>query len=236
MKGKHICNLQKKTIITKVFGMLASLVLILTLGLSVPTTSYAYTEEEIAQAKAWLSAHGYSPDAGGASQAYQDYLNGKFDEELGITREPAQSSESSETSETTTEASTTEQTTETAADGKSKKPEKAGQAGNEKSKDNSKTESEDTSSASSDSKEATASKEAATSKEGGKKEEASSENEETASENVEEEPQQDGKEEKEQQDSESDDETSLGQYRNAFLVVLLGVIVMLFAVLFFRKK
>ena len=235
MKGKHICNLQKKTIITKVFGMLASLVLILTLGLSVPTTSYAYTEEEIAQAKAWLSAHGYSPDAGGASQAYQDYLNGKFDEELGITREPAQSSESSETSETTTEASTTEQTTETAADGKSKKPEKTGKAGNEKSKDNSKTESEDTSSVSSDSKEATASKEAATSKEGGENKEASSENAETASENIEE-TQQDGDEEKEQQDSESDDETSLGQYRNAFLVVLLGVIVMLFAVLFFRKK
>ena len=52
------------------------------------TTSHAYTEEEKQQAKAWLSAHGYSPDMGGASQAYQDYLNGKFDEELGITREP----------------------------------------------------------------------------------------------------------------------------------------------------
>lgn len=49
--------------------------------------SYAYTEEQKQQAKAWLSAHGYSPDAGGAAAAYQDYLDGKFDDELGITRE-----------------------------------------------------------------------------------------------------------------------------------------------------
>lgn len=56
-------------------------VLFLSFGLC--TNAHAYTEEEKQQAKAWLSAHGYSPDAGGASQAYQDYLNGKFDEELG---------------------------------------------------------------------------------------------------------------------------------------------------------
>ena len=47
----------------------------------------AYTEEQKQQAKAWLSAHGYSPDSSGEAAAYQDYLNGKFDEELGITRE-----------------------------------------------------------------------------------------------------------------------------------------------------
>ncbi len=72
----------------------------------------AYTEEEKQQAKAWLSAHGYSPDAGGASAAYQDYLNGKFDEELGITREESTGSpqsayeedDSDEKSEKTTEA------------------------------------------------------------------------------------------------------------------------------------
>lgn len=58
----------------------------------------AYTEEEKQQAKAWLSAHGYSPDAGGASAAYQDYLNGKFDEELGITRETTEQSTGSEQS------------------------------------------------------------------------------------------------------------------------------------------
>ena len=86
----------------------------LALCLSAGTTSYAYTEEEKAQAKAWLSAHGYSPDAGGASQAYQDYLNGKFDEELGITRTEQTSSETSETAtETTTEIeAVTEKTTE----------------------------------------------------------------------------------------------------------------------------
>lgn len=46
----------------------------------------AYTEEEKAQAKAWLSAHGYAPTREGAEAAYQDYLDGKFDEELGINR------------------------------------------------------------------------------------------------------------------------------------------------------
>lgn len=44
----------------------------------VKTTTYAYTEEEKAQAKAWLSANGYSPDANGAAQAYADYMAGKF--------------------------------------------------------------------------------------------------------------------------------------------------------------
>ncbi|MCM1088402.1 MAG: hypothetical protein NC419_09610 [Muribaculaceae bacterium] len=39
---------------------------------------YAYTDEEKAAAKAWLSQNGYSPDMSGAEQAYQDYLNGKF--------------------------------------------------------------------------------------------------------------------------------------------------------------
>lgn len=60
------------------------LMVIILLSFSAGSVSHAYTEEEIQQAKAWLSAHGYSPDAGGASQAYQDYLDGKFDEELGI--------------------------------------------------------------------------------------------------------------------------------------------------------
>jgi hypothetical protein len=39
---------------------------------------YAYTQEEIDAAKAWLSANGYSPDMGGAQAAYADYMNGKF--------------------------------------------------------------------------------------------------------------------------------------------------------------
>jgi|GEM_PF-1584645 len=66
--------------------LLLTLALAVVLAFTVSTSSYAYTEEEKAQAKAWLSAHGYSPDAGGAAAAYQDYLNGKFDEELGINR------------------------------------------------------------------------------------------------------------------------------------------------------
>lgn len=72
--------------------------MVIIFSFSAGSTSYAYTEEEIQQAKAWLSAHGYSPDAGGANQAYQDYLDGKFDEELGIN---------------TTEQATTEATEET---------------------------------------------------------------------------------------------------------------------------
>ncbi len=41
-----------------------------------------YSEEDIAAAKAWLSAHGYPPTRAGAEQAYQDYLDGKFDDEF----------------------------------------------------------------------------------------------------------------------------------------------------------
>ena len=77
--------------------------------------SYAYTEEQKQQAKAWLSAHGYSPDAGGAAAAYQDYLNGKFDEELGITREETTGSSQSayEDPDEEKEEKTTEESTET---------------------------------------------------------------------------------------------------------------------------
>lgn len=75
----------------------------LMLCFSVGTRSYAYTEEEKQQAKAWLSAHGYSPDMNGANQAYQDYLNGKFDEELGIA---TTEQETTENAEPTTEGQT----------------------------------------------------------------------------------------------------------------------------------
>ena len=40
-----------------------------------------YTQEEIEAAKAWLSAHGYPPTRAGAEQAYQDYLDGKLDDD-----------------------------------------------------------------------------------------------------------------------------------------------------------
>jgi uncharacterized membrane protein YdfJ with MMPL/SSD domain len=81
-------------------------------GIGLGTTSHAYTEEEKQQAKAWLSAHGYSPDAGGASQAYQDYLDGKFDEELGInsTEQDSTDNSTTEAASQTNQASTTENT------------------------------------------------------------------------------------------------------------------------------
>lgn len=52
-------------------------------------TAHAYsaddfTEEEKQMAKDWLEEHGYPPTRAGAEEAYADYLNGKFDEELGI--------------------------------------------------------------------------------------------------------------------------------------------------------
>ncbi|MDE6761743.1 MAG: hypothetical protein K2J90_13880 [Lachnospiraceae bacterium] len=80
------------------------LMVIILLSFSAGSVSHAYTEEEIQQAKAWLSAHGYSPDAGGASQAYQDYLDGKFDEELGInTTEQVTTGVTEETSQESSE-------------------------------------------------------------------------------------------------------------------------------------
>lgn len=68
----------------RMIHIISTLIVLMMLVLNFSFTSNAYTEEEKQQAKAWLSAHGYSPDMGGASQAYQDYLNGKFDEELGV--------------------------------------------------------------------------------------------------------------------------------------------------------
>ena len=41
--------------------------------------TYAYTEQQKQEAKAWLSAHGYAPTRAGAEQAYQDYKDGKID-------------------------------------------------------------------------------------------------------------------------------------------------------------
>ena len=46
---------------------------------SVP--AHAYTEAEKQAVKDWLSSHGYPPTMAGAEQAYQDYLNGMWQEE-----------------------------------------------------------------------------------------------------------------------------------------------------------
>ena len=87
--------------------ILLAAVLALTAGIeTAPVTHAEYTQEEKEQAKAWLSAHGYAPTREGAAQAYQDYLNGKFDEEL--KDNPALQ----QMAPATTEAVTTEETTE----------------------------------------------------------------------------------------------------------------------------
>ncbi len=69
-----------------------------------------YSEEQIAAAKAWLSAHGYSPTRAGAAAAYQDYLNGKFDDDPDVQKYKGQSGSSDTTtgSDTTTEKSTSD--------------------------------------------------------------------------------------------------------------------------------
>lgn len=89
--------------------VLGTLILLLVVVFNLAYTANAYTEEEKQQAKAWLSAHGYSPDMGGANQAYEDYLNGKFDEELGYdTNGDGIPASTTETTETSSEDSSTE--------------------------------------------------------------------------------------------------------------------------------
>ena len=86
--------------------ILGTVILVFVIAFNITFTSKAYTEEQKAQAKAWLSAHGYSPDMGGASQAYQDYLNGKFDEEIGVDVNGDGIPATTQTTENTTEENT----------------------------------------------------------------------------------------------------------------------------------
>lgn len=70
-----------KYVLAKIKKCAMIVLMVLCVGLSagqMPMTAYAYTQEEIDAAKAWLSANGYSPDMGGAQAAYADYMNGKF--------------------------------------------------------------------------------------------------------------------------------------------------------------
>ncbi len=55
-------------------------------GDSSGSSSSGYSAEQIAAAKAWLSAHGYAPTRAGAAQAYQDYLDGKLDNDPDVRR------------------------------------------------------------------------------------------------------------------------------------------------------
>lgn len=77
---------QKKKLLKIITGA-AGLVLCVSLFCKCQIVSLAYTAEEIEAAKQWLIQHGYSPDEGGANQAYQDYLNGKFDNNTSQTGE-----------------------------------------------------------------------------------------------------------------------------------------------------
>lgn len=63
--------------------ILTCLLCLISIGIR-PMQIRAYTDEEIRQGKAWLAAHGYPVSEAGAQAAYNDYLNGKWDEELGI--------------------------------------------------------------------------------------------------------------------------------------------------------
>lgn len=86
-----------------------------------------YTEEEKAQAKAWLSAHGYPPTRAGAAQAYQDYLDGKFDDDSqvqaaaeanNVTTQAKQEDTATTADAATTENQAVEDTKETYSDDK----------------------------------------------------------------------------------------------------------------------
>ena len=65
-------------------SVVATVVLAFGLSLAPCSSSHAYTKEELENGKEWLSDHGYSPDLSGAKDAYQDYLDGAFDEEMGL--------------------------------------------------------------------------------------------------------------------------------------------------------
>lgn len=65
-------------------------------GSSSASTS-GYSEEQIAAAKAWLSAHGYAPTRAGAAAAYQDYLDGKFDDDPDVQKYKGQTGLTSQT-------------------------------------------------------------------------------------------------------------------------------------------
>lgn len=82
--------------------ILLILLLILVPG-ALLTARADYTPEQKAAAKAWLSSHGYAPTYGGAAQAYQDYLNGKFDGVPGVP--PRTNTEAAATTEDQAETS-----------------------------------------------------------------------------------------------------------------------------------
>ena len=75
-------NRIRKYIISLILVLISALVLpfVYTSTVHAYEDTDGYTQEEIDAIKAWLSAHGYPPTRAGAEQAYQDYLDGKFDD------------------------------------------------------------------------------------------------------------------------------------------------------------
>ena len=85
MNRKTIIAVKLAVLITASFVVLFCSFMGLNVNASADIPLYSaegYSEEDIAAAKAWLSAHGYPPTRAGAEQAYQDYLDGKFDDEF----------------------------------------------------------------------------------------------------------------------------------------------------------
>lgn len=76
--------------------------------------SDGYTDEQKAAAKAWLSSHGYAPTRAGANQAYQDYLNGKFDNDPEVQKALGKTVTTEEKKEVTTTETITEADSEEA--------------------------------------------------------------------------------------------------------------------------
>ncbi len=69
------------------------------------TSTSGYSSEQIAAAKAWLSAHGYAPTRAGAAAAYQDYLAGKLDNDPDVRRYKGLDSDSTNSADSTTDNS-----------------------------------------------------------------------------------------------------------------------------------
>lgn len=96
-----------------------------------PVEVKAYTQEEIAAAKAWLSANGYSPDMAGAQQAYADYQAGLIDSSGNRVTQPDSSVEVTEPEEPADSQEGAEGQEDTGSKKKKKKKEKQEDGGND---------------------------------------------------------------------------------------------------------
>ena len=96
LKKKHILKNPQKHVFKILLAVVVSVVMLTKTGTIIFNSNLpymvnaegedgdGYTEEQKNAAKAWLSAHGYPPTRAGAAMAYQDYLNGKFDDDPAV--------------------------------------------------------------------------------------------------------------------------------------------------------